>query len=141
MSEPTKLSSKSDDVNILTLKKSKKLRSKVKKELKNTGLIDSDECRSLSSDESVGSDTSVQSDSKTRGSAKKGTSKSKPKKNKQSDSSVESPETISKRKTKEFLKENKRRISKETVLQSHLTAYLSVHQNPILMKRRSVKRR
>ena len=81
VSEPTKLPSKSDDVNILTLRKSKKLRSKVKKELKNTGLIDSDECRSLSSDESVDSDTSVQSDSKTRGSSKKGTSKSKPKKN------------------------------------------------------------
>ena len=109
VSEPTKLPSKSDDVNILTLRKSKKLRSKVKKELKNTGLIDSDECRSLSSDESVGSDTSVQSDSKTRGSSKKGTSKSKPKKNKQSDSSVESPENISKRKTKSISKRKQKK--------------------------------
>ena len=75
-------------MNILTLRKSQKLRNKVTKKLKRSGLIHSDECRSLS--ESISSDGSQKSDVQNQGSSKR-----KPKRNKSKDSSSDSLSGVS----------------------------------------------
>ena len=91
-SQTTKQPTKSDDKNILTLRKSKQLRNKVKKELKSTGLINSDDCQSISSasDESSASDISSKSVSH-----KYSKNKQKSKKSKSSRSSSESKASLS----------------------------------------------
>ena len=88
----TKQPTKSDDMNILTLRKSKQLRNKVKKELKSTGLINSDDCQSISSasDESSASDISSKSVSH-----KYSKNKQKSEKSKSSRSSSESEASLS----------------------------------------------
>ena len=75
-------------MNILTLRKSQKLRNKVKKELKRSGLINSDECRSFS--ESISSNSSKISDVQNQGPSKR-----KPKRNKTKDSSSDSLSGVS----------------------------------------------
>ena len=91
-SQTTKQPTKSDDMNILTLRKSKQLRNKVKKELKSTGLINSDDCQSISSasDESSASDISSKSVSH-----KYSKNKQKSEKSKSSRSSSESEASLS----------------------------------------------
>ena len=89
-SQTTKQPTKSDDMNILILGKSKQLRNKVKKELKSTGLINSDDCQSSASDESSASDNSSKSVSH-----KYSKNKQKSKKSKSSRSSSESEASLS----------------------------------------------